>query len=421
MSLEKLDFRPELLLQRLPRLDRSANSICTIARWLSFYAQSEAIAVADGWVIAGNHDSGDPERLLCLLYVAHELLLITADSPHRQSIVDAFGRLECIPSALSAWIAGLGPSGDELRREAGRLALIWKQRQLLPQSIVSAVEGVAGPTAASALLTCPSSYPELVAVSKRMAVAVEAHAAADSAVKRRRHNQQDGLPCRPADLRAEMQLLRQADTAQRELGDAAGLVTSRLQAESERITQRQAELQRILGVLGPLERKWQARRAAAGAAAVGSRRSAKRKQDREAGDRLPTDGPLFAKGDRVWYLRDKCEVEVLHVEHQLQPVSYTVLLPSGGERSIEEIHLESLEHDNSDGRRGRRVVDQMESLMLSAFNSAPKPKPEADIATTGKPKGGPVGAGAEEWAEQLFALFSHGLAAPDAEYSAAGD
>ena len=182
-----MGFNKSLFEDQLKNLNRGTKSITTLSHWLSFYS-AEAQTITECWLKAVESFSEDDTKLVCLLYVAHEVLMLTRKMP--LTFASEFGKI--LPKMLPPLCAQY--EHPEFLRIISTLTKIWKDSHIFSNETCLTLEKlVAAYPPYGIFLSTTTYFPELIQISKQIEESNKFREILHNTTKRRKSDTTDAL------------------------------------------------------------------------------------------------------------------------------------------------------------------------------------------------------------------------------------
>eukprot|EP01060_Flectonema_neradi_P002816 TRINITY_DN11776_c0_g1_i1.p1 TRINITY_DN11776_c0_g1~~TRINITY_DN11776_c0_g1_i1.p1 ORF type:complete len:374 (+),score=64.16 TRINITY_DN11776_c0_g1_i1:46-1167(+) len=343
-----MGFSKKLFEDQLQHLDRGVRSISTISNWLSFYAP-DAQLISECWVSAVESSSDNETRMVCLLYVAHEVLMLTRKMP--LTFAAEFGKI--LPKMLPPLCNQ--HEHPEFLRIIATLTKIWKNLHIFPNETSLTLEKlVAAYPPYGTLLNTTTYFPELIQISKQLEESHKVRENFDAVTKRRKLDPSEALMNEElAALEAAADSLRSARKLVSDVCDTMTDNMKRIESDIQVFKDHKVKVTELL-----------ARNAS----------SATRIDDilDIAVDQLDV-GRTYERGEVVQYRNQggTHRATVILVDRSTAPFSYQVRLENGTERFTEASHLKPVHKQD--------LADDLDELFPGRADKAATPPPiEAD-------------------------------------------
>eukprot|EP01059_Diplonema_ambulator_P000940 TRINITY_DN10730_c0_g1_i4.p1 TRINITY_DN10730_c0_g1~~TRINITY_DN10730_c0_g1_i4.p1 ORF type:complete len:381 (+),score=109.28 TRINITY_DN10730_c0_g1_i4:349-1491(+) len=322
-----LKYQPSSLEANLRHLDRGAQSVGALATWLSFYMDDAAVVVGEWLDLFRRGAKGDEDEeaeedaaadgvMMNLLFVAHELLVLTKSKPksYRKSFEN------CLPAVAAAC------TSKTVQSTLSKLLDIWASQDIISKKVIDETRT---PLNVSPYgdANCTSAIPELVQTSNLIREIAENKEALEIA-SRKRKRCTDITEYRTM-LHAEM---KEMDGVQRAYGKLTTYVKEHILSKLTTSLQHQEEeVRHILDIVTGMQES--------GARDVPKDEA----KTQNAAHPLRVDtGLVFQRGQKIIYRKGEVNESrgvVVMVDLTTVPCSYQVRLDDGKDRFTEGVYL----------------------------------------------------------------------------------
>eukprot|EP01064_Diplonema_japonicum_P013182 TRINITY_DN20624_c0_g1_i1.p1 TRINITY_DN20624_c0_g1~~TRINITY_DN20624_c0_g1_i1.p1 ORF type:complete len:379 (+),score=85.12 TRINITY_DN20624_c0_g1_i1:34-1170(+) len=320
-----LKYQPGSLEKNLCHLDRGAQSVGTLATWLSFYTDDAAV-VMEEWMELfkkrnkneeeEEEDSATDNELINLLFLFHELVVLTRAKP--KSYKAAFEKN--LPEVTSTC------TSKAVQYELRKLLDVWTSQDIISKDIVEEIRTTLN-IAPYGAPNCTSAIPELMQTSKLIEEVSESKERLFS-TSRKRKKCSDMTEYRTI-LHSEM---KDIDGVQRAYNKLNTYVKEHVLTKlTATLQQQEDEVKSILKIVTSMQQPKEA-----------PREETRADQNASPVPQIEELTMTFEKGQRIVYRKGEpteARGVVVLVDVSTSPFSYQVRLDDGKERFTEATHL----------------------------------------------------------------------------------